>query len=317
MIYDELPGDAFKSSDKKIDVDGKSTDAEKITMHLTEQNVKDILSKLFTKAEKDKKLKNIIKEQYEMQQFGSSFADSSMTGMQSADDLVKDFTDAMKEANKNLKDFHIPDGLTSTIWVKDNTIVKRDFSVKMGPEKDQLVTLKANGTQSLGEKEQKFAYTLGFKDDFSDGKMDIDGTLSNKDGKINDSIKLSVNQFEAVYEADETLKDGKRDFERKITATDKDSQTTGSLTWSGDATYEKDQMNSNNKVSLDGEFLEGAKVAVNLKKSAKTVKEVELPKADQTKDLGTMSVEEIQDYFMNDVAPKAQQYFLQMLGPSW
>ncbi|MDY0396921.1 DUF6583 family protein [Virgibacillus halophilus] len=315
MIYDDLPDDAFNTSDEKIDVDGKSVKTEKIKMHLTEKQLKTILSNVFTKASKDKKLMKIIKDQYQMQEFGAGlFAPQQTAGMDAmTDEMIKDFEQAMKDANKGLKDIKIPDGMTSTIWTNDKLIVKRDFSIKAGPNKDQLGTFHVKGTQTLEKEKQQFAYTFGYKDQFDEGDLKIDGTLSNKDGKIKNAIKLTVADTEIDFDADETLKDGKRDFERKFTF--KENDESGGLIWTGDADYDKDQMKSNHKLTLDGDFLQGTKIALNLKNSAKTIKKVTLPKEDNVKDLGNMKLDEIEQYFMNDVSQKAQQYFMQMVGP--
>src|SRR5699024_404922 len=98
----------------------------------------------------------------------------------------------------------------STIWVKDDIIVKRDFSLSIGPSKDQVVPFFVKGEQLLGNEKQLIDYTIGSKEE----SMSLKGDLSLKDGKINDSVKLATDMGEITYESEETLKDGTREYER-------------------------------------------------------------------------------------------------------
>src|SRR5699024_5356906 len=125
MIYDKLPDSAFKITDETVKINDESVDTKKMTMHLSEDEVKDILKAIFEKMQKDDRLKEIMQEQIQMQQFGMP-ADASLD--MNFDEMMNDFDDALKEAQDGLKDFKIPDGITSTIWTKDKLIVKREFS---------------------------------------------------------------------------------------------------------------------------------------------------------------------------------------------
>ncbi|ASK63013.1 hypothetical protein CFK37_13095 [Virgibacillus phasianinus] len=320
-IYDNLPDDAFKAADDSIKVNEKSIDAEKLTFHLSEKQVKDILSSTMKRMKDDKRLKEIIKEQLAIQTLGAGVSTSNLTpGLQNdLDDMMEEFDTTLENAIKQLESFQIPDGMTSTIWVRDDLIVKRDFSLTMGPSEDELLTFTINGTQILGESNQTFDYTLGFIEGAKDSataenELTVTGDLSWKNNKADDSIKLAAGDGEFTYEGTSTLKDGKRDFERIFalkTGTDE-----GQLTWSGNAAYNEDKMNSENTLSLQLPGMPEDVFSLQVAKDAKLIKKVEIPQDQDVKDIGSMKVNEIMQYFQNEVTPQFQKWAFKIMGTS-
>src|SRR5699024_7122833 len=312
MIYDKLPDSAFKITDETVKINDESVDTKKMTMHLSEDEVKDILKAIFEKMQKDDRLKEIMQEQIQMQQFGMP-ADASLD--MNFDEMMNDFDDALKEAQDGLKDFKIPDGITSTIWTTDKLIVKRELSVEMGPTKDQLAKFTVNGTQKLEDNNQSFDYKLAFSDDYEESSASVTGDFSTKDDKATDSIKLSAENMELAYEGNSTLKDGKREFERQFSIDDQYGDS-GKLIWTGNANYEKDKMSAEHSFSVEFPSLNITQemASLHIKNKGKTIKSVEMPKEDNIKDLGSMNVDELKNYFETDVAPQAQQWFLGIMG---
>lgn len=306
MIYDELPDKAFDSSNEKIDVDGDSLKTEKITFHLTEEQIKELLTKVLDKMEKDKKLKEMLKDQLAMQQVGESMDED-------IDEMLNEFETGIADAKDNLEDFKIPDGLTSEIWVDDKMIVQRDFNIEMGTDDQDLVALHVKGTQSLDDKAQAFNYDFGYSDQYDEGTMNITGDLSWKDDKAADSINLTVADTLLSYEGSETLKDGKRDFDRTFSYEDPYGGG-GSLLWKGNASYDKDQMNAEHNLSVDTPEMDQDMFALQVDVDGKTTKEVKKPDADNVKDLGSMNADEMTQYFNDDVGPRFQQWLMQLIG---
>lgn len=318
MINSELSKDAFTSEDETINVNDKSLNTEKLTFHLTEKEMKDILSKLLSKMGQDKKFKDMLKKQFQVQEFGAGIKLSELTDEMevASNEFINEFEEGLKEANKSLKTFHIPDGMTSIIWVHDGLIVKRDFSIKLGPSKDELVTLFVKGSQLLQDEKQSFTYDIGVKEDNEEYAVTISGDLSSKNNKIEDSIKLMTDNSEIAYNGSETLKDGKRDFERSISV-DEAFQGSGKLIWSGTATYAKDKMNSEHQFALEVDDVNQDMFTLHLKKDAKTIKSVDKPKNEDIKDLGSMSETELIQYMETDVASQFQQWLMGLMGPTW
>lgn len=304
MIHDELSEDAFTSKDEKVTIAGESINAEKITMHLTEKEVKDIISKLLDKLRQDERVKELIKDQFG----ATAFIDEDLN------ELIKEFENGLVEMKEEVQHISIPDGLTSTIWVDKKLIVKRDFSMTTGPSPDDLVTLTINGEQLLQNKNQTFTYDFSFKDSYDDEeKLSVMGDLSWKDDKINDSVKFLVDDIELSYTAEETVKNGDRDFNRTFKMVDPYGEN-GSLIWSGKSAYEKDSMSSEHAVSLDIEEMGSDFITVNVSIDGKKIKAVDIPEGDNIKDIGKMTEIELNEYVQTEAAPKFQQWLMQLLG---
>lgn len=303
MIHDELSDDAFTSKDEKVDVNGETIKAEKITMHLSEKEVKDLLVKVFDKIKKDEKIKEIIKEQL------------STTAMidQDMKEIFNEYENALEDAKHEIQDLYIPDGLSSTIWIDKKLIVKRELTFTVGSSENDYATLSINGEQLLEKKNQTFTYDFSFKDSYNEeGKLTFTGDLSWKDDKIKDTIKFLIDDIELAYTADETVKKGERDFNRVISYSD--SYDNGSLIWSGKSNYNKDKMNSEHNISLDIDDLGGEFLTLNINIDGKKIKDVNIPKEENVKNIGEMTQAELYDYFEQDVAIQLQQWMMQIIG---
>ncbi len=305
MIYDELPDKAFDSSNDKIDVDNKSVKVEKLSFHLTEDEIKRILTKVLDKMEKDKKVKELLKDQLAMQ------FDDAMG--QDIERTLKEFETNIADAKDGLKDLNIPDGFTSDIWVNDKLIVQRDFKTKLGSDEQDLITLTAKGTQLLKDKAQVFNYDLGYKDENDERTLNVSGDLAWKDNKGKDSINLTADDTVLSYEGSETLKDGKRDFDRTFSYKDPYGSG-GSLLWNGNAAYEKDQMNAEHNLSIENQDIDQDMFSLQIGVDSNTTKKVEIPDDSNVKDLGSMSNDEITQYFNNDIDPSFQQWLIKLMG---
>ncbi|HLQ71101.1 MAG TPA: DUF6583 family protein [Bacillota bacterium] len=308
MIYEELPDSAFAIAKENVNVQNNSLKTEKITMHLSEKELKSILNKTISTMQQDKVLKEMIRDQLHLD-FFSNMTDLDQMPEEFIDDFINGFDDGLDEMKSGISDLEIPNGLTSTIWVKDDVIVKRDFSLDIGPSSDKMATISIKGEQLLGKEEQSIDYTVASGND----SLTIKGDLSSSDGKINDSIKLATDTSEISYESDETLKDGTREYER-IISTDGSYGELNSLIWSGEAMYDNDQMSSENSFAIESPDLSQDTFQLHVSKESKTVKEVDIPSGDNVKDIGGMDIMELNNYFEMDVAPKAEQWIQQIMG---
>ncbi|WP_188453457.1 DUF6583 family protein [Virgibacillus oceani] len=316
MIYDKLPDDAFETTKETVKVDTENVKTEKITFHLSEQQVKDLITAILEKMKDDKRLKEIIKEQMELQQFGMPAAIIGNQMALDTEQMIEEFDSSIDDAIKGLEDFQIPHGLTSIIWVNNDLIVKRDFSISMGPTKDELATITVNGTHLLSDSEQMFDYEfgIGVGDAVNKETMTIAGDLTWKDNKADDSIKLTAGDVELSYESTETLEDNNREFERVFSFTDQ--VNSGSLTWSGEASYDNDQMNSDSMFSIEASNFSQDIFNLHVAKDAKTIKKVDVPNESNVKNLGSMSMNEIMQYAETEATPQFQQWLMGLLGTS-
>ncbi|WP_337970068.1 DUF6583 family protein [Virgibacillus salexigens] len=309
MIYNEIPEDAFKAQEETIKVNDQSLDTEKVTMQLSENEVKQILTTILDKLEKDEKVKEILSQQMKLQQLGGTAMNSEM------EQMITDFETGLADAKEALTDLQIPNGLTSTIWIHDDVIAQRDFQVQMGPSSEELVTLAVKGTQLLKEDSQVFNYDVTFEDSVDQGKMNLAGDLSWKDNKATDSINLTIGDIVLSYNGTETLDDNKREFERTFSIEDP-ANGGGSLLWNGSSTYNNDQMNAEHDFSLETATLSQEMASLHAGVSGKTVDSVKIPEGNSEKDLGNMNAEQLMQYFETDVTPKFQQWFFGKLSES-
>lgn len=309
MVLKDLPEEAFTASKEKVDINGESSDAEKVTLDLSEDDVKKLLTSIFDKLSKDEVVKDIIKDQFSNQLLGLN--NPGLVIDNEVRDLINDYEAAMEDAKEEIQDFHFPNGITSSVWVDDKLIVKRDFSIEMGPNENDLVTFTIDGTQKLTDDHQVFSYDLGFKDSYDEGTMNVTGDLTWEDDKIKDSIKLIIEDIEIAYEADETLKKGDRQFDRSFSLLDEYGDG-GKFLWSGTSSYEKDTMNSTHDFAVEFDDFGQDIFSLHAKVDGKQIKEVTIPE-ENVKDLGSMTIDEIEAYIEEDAAMQFQQWLMNMM----
>ncbi|WP_404453791.1 hypothetical protein [Oceanobacillus kapialis] len=307
MILDELPEDAFEQTEESIDVQDQSLDTEKITMQLSEQQVKDLIVTVLEKMKDDEKLKELIREQMSLQQFGSTMATADI------DQVISDFESGLEDGINEIDKLSIPNGLNSTIWVHDDVIAQRDFSVEIGStENDNTVALNVKGTQLLEDTQQTFNYDFSYDDGYSEGTMNLTGDFAWEDNQATDSLALTFGETVLSYNGEETLDGNAREFERTFSMEDPMSGE-GSLIWSGNSNYEEGQMSSEHSFSVSSPQVSQDMFTLHATTEGQTIDSVELPSEDNVKDIGSMSVEEINQYFETEVAPQFQQWASELL----
>lgn len=306
MIYQELPEDAFTTEDESVDVNGEKLKTSKITLNLSEEKVKDIIEKVLIKAEKDDKLKDIIENQATLDPISYTSNDVSQ--------MLEDFEAAIVEVREGLDDFKIPNGLTSTLWIKDDLVVKRDFSIEMGPTDTELAEFTLTGTQLFTKENQVFDYQLGINDEYEDISMSLIGDLSWKDNVASDQITFSAEGIELVYTGNEELNNGTRDFDRRL-AFKEDSTSTFELIWNGASTYENDQANAEHHFSLTGEGISEDDFQLNINTDQKLVKSLDIDTDSmEIVDLGSMNADELENYMIEDLGPQFQEWMMNFYG---
>ncbi|MEG0384781.1 MAG: DUF6583 family protein [Solibacillus sp.] len=292
-FYKELPEDAFTVGKKEeIKVGEKKLTGEKVTMKLTEQQVKDLFVKVLEKAKKDDKLDELLKTMYEQS-----------TGM-AVTTLDMDFSGEMDtmfdEMIQGMKDSSIPNGLTSEIWHQKDIIVQRHFEMTFGEE-----TVVIDGKQSIEDAQQIFEYEMGDQTD----KVVISGDLTWKDQKALDTITVKVDGDASIlqYNGDETLTGDTRTFTRKVSFEDEYSNF--AMDWSGEATHEKDQMAVDHQfaIAMDESELFG----LNVNQTAKVIKEVKFDAGDNVINIGEMDQEAFDQYFNETLLDQSETWLME------
>lgn len=308
FIYEELPEEAFSTETDSIAIGNEDIKAEKLTMNLSEEEIKALLQSLFDKMQKDEKLKEILEHHFSAQ-LGSPAKEVS--------EMLEAFDEGLQLAKERL-DSHlqIPNGMTSIIWTHKDLIVQREFSIEFGPSEDELMKLEIAGTQQLNDREQTFDYEINIENFSMENALKVKGDFAVKDDETTDSFTISMDDVELSYKGTETKDGNAKEFEREI-GIDVNAgyeQFAGSLIWSGNAAYEKDKMNAEHQLSLDVEGLQPDMLSLIIHTDAKTVDEVTLPEDQPTKDIGAMSEAELMDYIETDIAPQFQEWLFTTFG---
>ncbi|WP_332646566.1 DUF6583 family protein [Lysinibacillus sp. 54212] len=284
-----LPDEAFKADgEEQVSVEGEKIKAKKITMTLTEKQVKEVLTTMLEKAKDDKKLKEIILDIVE-QAGGEALATLDIDISEEIDVVFEDMIDAVK------KELSMPKGLKSTIWVDGDIIVKRDFKTTI--EEDEL---KIEGTQLFKKDKQVWNYKLG--DEYN--SVVIKGELASKDNKIKDKISLMADdEIGFIYEGKEELDKNTRTFSRVFSI--EDGYETVGLNWEGTATHEKDKMSAEHTIGIS---VEGDEIGINLYQKGKVIKSVDIDEDSKAVNIGEMDQAELEEYLYTELMPNAEQW---------
>lgn len=311
-VYDDLPKDAFDSEKETIEVDGDDVKAKKITMDLSEEDVKEMIVSILEKAQEDEDLQEIFKERMQTQMMGLSAEQGNVDIDTDVDELFDEDLDVAIDAVK--EDLHMPDGITSTIWVDDKKIAKRDLSVSVG-NGDESAELAVKGVNALDDQQQKYDYQLSVVDPQEETyTADVTADWSMKDDAIEDSVEISAADMKLTYGEESTLNDGDKDFERTLNVSSQMQGVEGSLIWTGNSSYDGDKMSSENEFTVDTDMLGDIEASLFADVSGEVIKGVEEPDEDSVKDLSDMSGDDIQQYFEQEVMPQTQEWFMDQIG---
>lgn len=302
LVYDLLPEEAFEQSSEEIKIDGESSKTDRIDFQLTEEETIAFIDAYVTEIQEDERLDEIIETYFE-----NNFLSSEEKAQFQAE-----FDEGLSELKDGLEDINLPDGIRSTIWVKNDLIAQREFSIGLADGFDDKVTIEVKGTNVLAEDNQTFEYEVIVEEGGFTESLNFDVDLTIDDTKINDEIALSFDDIQLIYEAEETLDGNERDFDRTFTILAPDID--GELIWTGDSTYEEDQMSSHHEVYLEAYDLGGLEVGLILDIDSKQIKEVEPIDSSGAKDIGKMSEQELEQYFMLEVAEHFEQWIMENFG---
>lgn len=309
FVFDELPEDSFTSESEKVKVLGDEVKTEKITMKLNEDQIKEIADKVLSKMKEDDKLKEIVADKLEV-----------VVGAGNAvmvSDMMDDFDDAIEEVQELFEDGVFKEGITSTIWVDKDTIVKRDFAFNAG-EGSNEGTLKMKGDQKVSKEEVAFAYEFGFEDEYDDVVFNLDGSLTWKDDQAEDEVTLTFaddyDEFKIGYRGEESVEKSKKDFEREFGV--ESDFFNFAINWDGSGTYDKDSMTSENTFSTDLSDFYAGQIELNVDVDGEKIKSVEMPDTSKEKDIGKMSESELMKYVEEVIEPNFEKwmmsYFMEM-----
>lgn len=312
-LYEEIPEEAFSEEKDSVTVHGEDINANKITFHLDEDEFKDLLEGFFRKLSRDDRVKDMFEKFIELQLPVNTALDDSISSENQMiiNEILDDFERTLKTIRLGIPQLHFKDGMTSTIWVDHNKVVQRDFSLEFGPDQNDLVFVSIEGTQLLETDKQQFDMDVTFGDTYEEFPIHLEGEFNWKDNQGDDYVLLRAEDTEISYEASEELTDkSTKEFTRSIHITDIYADL--EFNWSGDASYESEEMNSSHTLSFFEDGVE-EEFQIHVDKIGSIEKELDIPSTSDSVQLGEMEMFEI-DMYIESLASEFEHWLSQMMG---
>lgn len=308
-MYDELPETAFEEENDSIELHGEKISANKITFHLTEDELKTLLENVLRKLTRDDRVKEMVKDMLESElTMNDAIASQDQIIIE---EFMKDYENTLKEIRLSIPYLEIPDGFTSTIWVDKKKVVQRDISIEIRGDEYTEFSLAIKGSHLLEDEQQQFDLDFIASDAYEENVLNISGELNWKDKKGDDHITFKTDAFELTYEATEEVVDkSTKEFDRSLHFTDGFDDF--GLNWSGEATYAKEQMESSHTFSFIDDGTQD-QVQVLIDKKGSLIKEVPVPSNDNVISIGEMEMFEIEMY-MEKLENEFEQWLQQIGG---
>lgn len=312
-FIEKLPKDAFTSEKEKIEVFDQKISAKKLSMKLSEEDVKKLMKEFFEKVRDDEKLKDILKETLDDQLALSSLTAEEMPV--ELDEFLSQFEEGLNEAIAAVDTWNIPGGLESTIWAHNKNVVKRDFAMTLVNDMEQEVSYGLSGTQLLEQNNQQWAYTMALTGSDFEGEelLEFTGDLAWDGKKGNDSIKLIFDEDEFFYEGEEKLDGKKRTFTRAFGYSD--GYSSPKLIWTGTATHENDSVKANHEFTIDDADWAEDMYSLIVKQDSKVVKKVDMPsESDKVMNVGEMGIDQIEQYIQEELVTEFEAWITDLMG---
>ncbi|SDK99160.1 DUF6583 family protein [Lacicoccus qingdaonensis] len=283
FIRQELPDDAFSSESEDITVGDDEISAEKLTMELSETQIQEFLSSLYTKIADDEELAEMIRMEFTMNA-------ADMEG----EKFISDFNEALREEAEEVHNREFPDGLTSTIWSDGDHIVKRELNGSF-VDSGETVPIEIAGEKVVSDEGEQFNYTIS-----SEGEsVDMEAAFNETEDGFSDHVEFSEQNSSSIFalSMDKTSVDTEQTNFQLDFPTGFEGETV-SLFWDMEGTYEEDQVSQTHTLYADdGTTVTRDNFALNIDVEGSTLNEVERPETENTVDLGSMEESELEQYF--------------------
>ena len=309
FIRENLPDDAFESGSEEITVGDNTVNADKLTMTLTEEQIHTFLKDLFNKMAEDEELANIIETQMMAANLGNPEAPS-------AENAATEFNNSLKEAAENIEDVGFPEGLTSVVWTDgDDNIIQRDFdtSITVDGSTGQVAV---DGVTEITEDSTVFNYDMAFSDETMESVIGYTADLNETESGYEDVITLRADS-EDLFVIN-SVKTDEEDSEVWNVDINFNEQLTGSpltLFMESSSVYNEDQATGDMTLYADdGVSVTRDTFVLNLTSDSQTVSEIEVPGGDNEKNIGQMSMEELDAYFNDEVSPQFVEWMNENFG---
>ena len=157
-------------------------------------------------------------------------------------------------------------------------------------------------------------YVFDFGDAYSVGTIELNGSLSWKEGKAEDDMQMQFGPYLLAYQGEEKSTDGEKEFVRNFTI--EDGNTSQTLSWEGTAHYDADRMEGEYTIAMKDNKTEQQWFGITVDQKANEISEVVIPSFPNTIDIGNMEPEERKEFWEKDFMAKFQQWIFNHLTGS-
>ena len=244
-----------------------------ITMKLSSVDIKDIISKVADFAGSDAELVRILEKTVHY---------SDPCGDINIEEELEKFLADLKNTDVNFD-------VVSTIWLDKNMITKRSIEID---------GVKIDAEHSINN---DLVFDYEFIDEYDETLLAVKGKFTS--GKnMNDTVTIESSDVILTYESNESLEKEKRKFEREFYLSDYYSEFT--INWDGHNTISGDKMAGEHNVYM--EIPETGKFDLAIKNNSVITKKINVPS--NTKDIGKMTMSEIEEYIEYEIVPNAEKW---------
>ncbi|KGR79804.1 proline-rich domain-containing protein [Ureibacillus manganicus] len=285
FFYNSIPQEAFKEASEDVNVFGSNLQANKISMELSGDQIRDVLVKVLEKAKNDPKFEDIILETVK-----------NATGAAGSfeDDFDININEGLDTAIAELKNTDIPTGINYTVWVNADTVVKSEL---------EIGEFKVEGTRQFTTEKVQWDYTLEMEGE----SLYFAGDLSSNNGKFNDEVTLLDDYGTGfTYEGSEDLNGRDRTFYRTLYFQDEWDEF--ELFWEGNSSYKGDSMEGEHRFGIGSYEYD---IAITVDEAGSFIKNVDIP-SNNLVDIGSMSSDEIERYMTEDFLTAAQSWAMNL-----
>ncbi|HLR65395.1 MAG TPA: DUF6583 family protein [Pseudogracilibacillus sp.] len=302
FVFDYLSDDSFTAVDERINVNGQNMKTKRITLQLDEREVQEFLKELLYEMRSDDESLDMLANVF------------AYTSGENQEVIKSDIKEALADIQKELKHVSFKNGLTSTVWIHNKTVVQRELELGIQDEyTDSIIVI--DGEQTVNKEGLDFDYELTLIDNMHDAEagIELEGAFSRDARDADDYVTLYFDlgydeSLAFFYEASEQLDGKEKNFDRQIGLRADDEEAY--VDWSGYYAFDEGRFLSDNTFSLDGPSMDIPDAALQINVEAEKIRGVTLPDKNKVKNIGNMSAEELDDYLYEVIEPGLESWFM-------
>ena len=195
LVYETLADESFTSEEVEEEIAGVSQQATVLTMQLSEEEIHEVVNVVLEELKNDEVIIEMLVSQAQVQTAGQDV------------DVQQEFVDSIDELQTEFSETQFPQGLTSTLYVVDDQVLKREVNT-------EIVAPEGTGSAPVDETtEDGTEVEDGTEDDATEDGTEVeDGTEDDatedgteEDGTEDDSASIGTSngQFAAQSSEDD------------------------------------------------------------------------------------------------------------------